>query len=127
MAWEEAFLTGLRNSANVRAACEAAGVSRQAAYKRRDGNVHFRDEWNGALDEACDLLEYVARKRAMESSDTLIIFLLKAHRPALYHDRLRIDVHNEAERLLRDLGMEATPEAVGQVIDLARERERRAG
>lgn len=127
LAWEEAFLTGLRNSANVRAACEAAGVSRQAAYKRRDGNVRFRDEWNSAIDEACDLLEYVARKRAMESSDTLIIFLLKAHRPALYHDRLRIDVHNEAERLLRDLGMDPTPEAVGQVIDLAKERERRTG
>ena len=41
--------------------------------------------------------------------------------------RHEFDLPAEAERLLRDLGMDATPEAVGQVIDLARERERRAG
>ena len=45
-------------------------------------------------------------------------------RPTQRHE---LDLPTEAERLLRDLGMEATPEAVGQVIDLARERERRVG
>ncbi len=39
----------------------------------------------------------------------------------------QIDLTTEAERLLRDLGIDATPEAVAGVIDLARERERRAG
>lgn len=127
LAWEAPFLSALRNSANVRASCEAAGISRQAAYKHRDGHERFRNEWNSAIDEACDLLEFVARKRAMETSDTLLIFLLKAHRPTLYRDRLSIDLPTEAERLLRDLGVEATPEAVAGVIDLARERDRRAG
>ena len=45
-------------------------------------------------------------------------------RPTQRHE---IDLPTEAERLLRDLGMDPTPEAVGQVIDLAKERERRAG
>ena len=41
--------------------------------------------------------------------------------------RHEIDYPTEAERLLRDLGIDATPEAVAGVIDLARERDRRAG
>jgi hypothetical protein len=35
--WGPAFLAALSKSANVRAACQAAGISREAAYK---GSFH---------------------------------------------------------------------------------------
>lgn len=87
--WRPAFLAALRGSGNVRAACQAAGVSREVAYRHRDASLPFRAAWEEALADAIDGLEAVARKRALETSDTLLIFLLKAHRPELYRETQR--------------------------------------
>lgn len=86
--WVPAFLAHLSKSANVRASCAAAGVSRKTAYARRRSNSEFASEWNDALEDALDILESIAFKRAAEKSDLLVIFLLKAHRRELYGDRL---------------------------------------
>jgi hypothetical protein len=40
-----------------------------------------------ALDTGTDLLEDEVLRRALEYSDTLLIFLLKARRPAKYRER----------------------------------------
>jgi len=77
--WREPFLAALRNSGNVRAACMAAKVSRTVVYRRREDDEPFRLLWDEASHEALELLEAEARRRAMSGSDTLLIFLLKAH------------------------------------------------
>src|SRR6267378_2205910 len=82
----EKFLDSIRESGNVRAACVAASVGRTTAYRWRDEDATFAAEWDMALDDACDLLERTAWQRAHESSDTLLIFLLKAHRPEKYRE-----------------------------------------
>ena len=87
-----AFLTALANSANVRLACQAAGVSRKTAYAHRERSARFAADWESALEDACDGLEVLARKRASEGSDVLLIFLLKAHRPAKYRETYRHEV-----------------------------------
>lgn len=109
--WEDAFLANLRNSANVRAACTAAQIDRTTAYKRRQSHKTFAAKWDEALDEAMDVLEAAMWKRAIhgttrhrpifhqgekvgeevitEYSDTLAIFLAKAHRPEVYRDTTR--------------------------------------
>ena len=40
-------------------------------------------------DDACDVLEVIAWRRANASSDLLLIFLLKAHRPEKYRETIR--------------------------------------
>jgi hypothetical protein len=85
--WGPAFLAALSKSANVRAACQAAGISREAAYKYRERSAAFRAQWDTALEDACDVLEALAWRRASDASDVLLIFLLKAHRPAKYRER----------------------------------------
>ena len=87
--WRPAFLAALRNSANVRAACQAAGISREHAYNSREQSAEFRTEWERALADACDVLEAEARRRAMSTSDVLLIFLLKSHRPEVYRETVR--------------------------------------
>lgn len=77
MLWREPFLAAFRNSGNVLAACRAAGVARKSVYLWRKKNAAFAREWADAEAEAFDLLAAVARKRAMESSDVLLIYLLK--------------------------------------------------
>jgi hypothetical protein len=90
--WRPVFLRVLANSGNVRAACEAAGITRTAAYDHRERSAPFAAAWETALEDACDVLEAMARKRAMDTSDVLLIFLLKAHRPAKYRDTYRHEV-----------------------------------
>lgn len=82
--WRLPFLAVLRREGNVREACRAAGVSRQVAYRRRNQDSEFRAAWDEARDEAIDQLEEVAFERARRASDTLLIFLLKSHRPTVY-------------------------------------------
>lgn len=78
--WRPAFLTNLRNSANIRAACEVAGISRKTAYQHREQSKEFREEWDFAVEDGLDLLEGVAQTRAVDSSDRLLEFLLKSRR-----------------------------------------------
>ncbi len=82
--WRPTFLAALRNSANVRASALMAGISRKTAYDHRKRSTKFRDEWDEAMEDACDVLEAEARRRAVGGSDTLLIFLLKSHRPQRY-------------------------------------------
>jgi hypothetical protein len=45
-----------------------------------------RSGWDAARESGTDLLEDCARRRAIERSDTLLIFLLKARRPHVYRE-----------------------------------------
>ena len=103
-AWQPAFLAALAEHCNVRAACRAAGVGREAAYDLRRADPAFAAAWETALEEGVELLEEEVRRRALHGvsepvfyrgaecgtiqrySDTLAIFLLKAHRPKVYRD-----------------------------------------
>jgi hypothetical protein len=84
--WRPAFIAALRNSGNIRAAAQAAGVDRHTVYRARETSPDFAAEWDSALEDAIDVLEATARQRAQASSDTLLIFLLKAHRPDKYRE-----------------------------------------
>lgn len=106
--WRPRFLDALRDTGNVRLSCDAAGKSRSWVYEVRGQDAAFAEEWDAALEDACDTLETVARKRATEGvvtseeydaagelvkkvtkySDTLLIFLLKGARPDKYRERI---------------------------------------
>lgn len=99
------FLAELAKSGNISAAARGAGLSRSHAYALRASDPEFAAEWADALEEAVDSLEAEARRRAIEGvdsphfhggqltgtvkkySDSLLMFLLKAHRPERYRDR----------------------------------------
>lgn len=83
------FLADLAERGNVREACRAARIDRPVAYNWRDADATFRLQWENAMEQACDKLVEAARKRAMTVSDTLMIFLLKSHRPSVYRETYR--------------------------------------
>jgi hypothetical protein len=87
--WKPVFLATLAESGIVRDCCRLAGVARSVAYETRDRDPEFAAAWADALEDACDGLAATARARALESSDTLLIFLLKSHKPEVYGDRFR--------------------------------------
>ena len=106
--WRGPFLTVLAKSANVSFAAKKVGISRQAAYHAYDGDHEFKAQWDMAIEEACDVLEEEARRRALKQSDTLLIFLLKAHRPHKYREviqseskNMNLNMNSDAERELK--------------------------
>ena len=101
----EKFLAILRTCCNVTVACRDIGIARITAYEHRDKDPEFSAAWDNALEEAVDLLEAEARRRALEGvarpiyhggvqcgsvqeySDGILQFLLKSHRPHKYRER----------------------------------------
>lgn len=107
--WQKKFIRRLAETGNVSAACKSAKTTRQNAYYARDHDELFNTAWQEALEMATEALELEARRRAEKGvlepvfhqgarvgairkySDTLMIFLLKAHKPETYRDNQRIE------------------------------------
>ncbi|MCZ7539729.1 MAG: terminase [Anaerolineae bacterium] len=108
--WESKFLTALEESASVTAAAAAAGITRQNAYNHRRHDDSFAEKWSRALEIGIGTLEDEAVRRALEGveepiyqrgeycgtinrySDTLLIFLLKSHKPEVYNRPQRQEI-----------------------------------
>lgn len=115
--WQKPFIQCLSETGNVSAACRKAKTTRQNAYFARDTDEVFRAAWEEALVISVEALELEARRRAESGyldpvfhqgvkvgtlhkySDTLLIFLLKAHKPDMYRDNVKSD--HSGEILLR--------------------------
>ncbi len=106
--WPDKFLASYAKCGNITKAAKAAKVDRKTVYNRQEADAEFEAAMNAAQEEAVDLLEEEARRRAAdgtlkpifykgekvatvrEYSDTLLIVLLKANRPEKYKERADI-------------------------------------
>lgn len=64
--WARGFLASLCDLGNVRLASEAVSIERKTAYRLREADPDFATAWDAALDQAADLLEEEARRRAYD-------------------------------------------------------------
>lgn len=103
--WVPAFLRSLAEDSNVSGACRAAGIERSTAYDERHANPVFAAEWEYALELGTGAMEDEARRRALNGSDTLLIFMLKAHKPGTYRETTRT------------VNVNITPEQAAQMSD----------
>jgi len=105
-----AFCAALAETCNVGRACAAVGISRQTAYNWREADPDFALAWERAMKAGLLALEDEAHRRAFEGtnepvfykgdecgsvrkySDTLAIFLLKAHNPDKYRENSRMEL-----------------------------------
>lgn len=106
VAAKKEFLKAIAEVPNITAACRVAKIDRKTAYNYRDADAAFAEAWEDALEAGVDTMEIEAHRRAVmgidkpiywkdqqidtlkEYSDTLMIFLLKAHRPDKYRERV---------------------------------------
>jgi hypothetical protein len=115
-----AFCAALSECCNVGKASAASGITRVTAYKWRKEVEGFAAAWDAALEIGVSALEDEAHRRAFEGvdepvfhlgrkvasvkkySDTLGIFLLKAHAPEKYRERSEVQLNatlNISEKL----------------------------
>lgn len=110
-----AFLDCLKETCNVSLAAKAGGISRRRAYQIREAEPDFAELWDDALQEGIDNLEHEAQRRAFTGvtepvfyqgyecgtvrkySDTLAIFLLKAHRPDRFRENSKLELAGRLE------------------------------
>lgn len=107
------FLELLAETGHVVRSCELAGVSRTHAYRMRNSDPDFAALWDEALTLAVGTIEDEAHRRAVHGvdtpvyykgeecgsvrkySDTLLMFLLKAHKPEKYRERYNVNVKGD--------------------------------
>lgn len=108
--WIEKFLKALASSPNVTEAANACGIERSTAYRRRNLDPDFAARWDDAIQQSTDKLVGEMYRRAVtgtekpvfylgnecgcirEYSDTLAIFLAKAHRPEVYREVVKQEI-----------------------------------
>jgi hypothetical protein len=97
----------MRATGNVRLSADAAGVDRSTPYKLAQRDPSFQAAWEAAEQDAIDVLEATARKRALAGSDSLLQFLLRGLRPERYGAAVdvRLELRADAERLAPKLGV----------------------
>lgn len=134
-----AFCAALAETGIVRKACEAVGIARQTAYEWRNEIPEFATAWDKALEIGISALEDEAHRRGFEGidegvyhqgvlmgtqkkySDTLAIFLLKAHKPEKYRERTHVDLAN-SDGTLQPLDETAKAARVAQLLAMAQQR-----
>jgi hypothetical protein len=105
--WRPVFFATIRATGNVRLSASAAGIDRTSAYRRANRDPAFAAAWEDAWQDSIDDLEGEARRRALEKSDALLMFQLRAYRPERYREsfNVRVDVRREAERIAARFGV----------------------
>jgi hypothetical protein len=93
-------LAALAEGWSVHAAAERTGIGYTSLFEWRQADPEFAAEVEAAMEAATDLLEDEARRRAMDQSDLLLIFLLKARRPGIYN-RKTVVIEGNAEAPLQ--------------------------
>ena len=110
------FIETLAAQGTVSHAAQAAGVSRNTAYRWRQDDREFACLWDEAHSTAVDAVESVLYQKALSGDTIAMIFYLKAHRP-IYRDRMNIDIkqlHSEIEGRIAQL--RARPDLLARAI-----------
>ena len=72
--WKPAFIEVLHETGNVTLAAQHAGQSRNQVHDVRQRSKRFAAQWDDALEDATDLLEAEARRRAFTGIDKPVFY-----------------------------------------------------
>jgi hypothetical protein len=151
LASQEAFLAAYAQCGNISRAAKAAGTDRQRHYEWLE-NEEYAKAFDLAHDEAADMLEAEARRRAVEGtvrkkfqkngtpitdpatgqqyfeleySDNLLITLLKATRPDKFKDRVANEhTGKDGAPLFRDISKMSDEELDAELARMETEEAR---
>lgn len=86
---QKKFLNAFCHTGNLTAAADICNLSVASHYRWTDASPN-KDEYNLAFQQAketaLEAMEFEARRRAMDGSDLLMMFLLKSWKPTVYRE-----------------------------------------
>jgi hypothetical protein len=86
------FLRTLAKTANVAAACRAAGLDRRLAYRWRDRDAGFARRWKRAVSMGAELLLDEVMERALVGRERIVY----RYRPTVAHRQVRREIFGAA-------------------------------
>lgn len=107
--WQPRFLAVYEETCHVISAARASGISPRTVYRERIASQDFADKFAEAERIAFAKMEQEAIRRAMNGSDTMLIFMLKAHNRAKYGERFGVNhsgtvkVESDVDAAISDL------------------------
>jgi hypothetical protein len=103
--WWGRFFKVLGETGIVTHAAKAAKVSRETVYLYRNNSAEFARRWAEAMELGNEMLEDVARQRALKGSDRLLQFMLTHNKPERYNppfmQQVQMDVSKLSDEELR--------------------------
>lgn len=87
---KDAWLAAYEKHGTVTAASKVVGIHRDTAYTARKNDPEFAEAWDKLENAVTEILEKTAVERALDGSDRLMEFMLKARRPGTYRESLNI-------------------------------------
>jgi len=118
--WVGPFLDDLCQNGLLIHAVEFSATTREVVMAHRRQNRIFASAYEDALLKASEKLERVARDRAIEYSDPLMMFLLRGTNPDKFGDRISIRTESEVRSRVTELASKFGLDP-GELIDLAQE------
>ena len=112
LTWVGAFLLALSEGLTARESAARAGVAYSSAYAERDHNPALKAAWEEAMRMGIERLEGVAVDRAIEKSDLLMMFMLKAKDPIKYNEKAQATKGNSISISIEHHYPERSTEAV---------------
>ncbi len=91
------FLETLSRTGNPSAACQSSHLTRRAINRMRENDPVFARDYDEAMEEAADLLEAEAWRRALEGVPQILV---KAGQPVLDAEGVAITVRRYSDPLL---------------------------
>lgn len=98
---KRAFLVAYSRCGSIRRAAKLACVDRESHRHWMAKDEAYQAAFALAKEESIEYLEDAARRRALKTSDVLLMFLLKAARPEVYRERSSQDVNIQTGSRLR--------------------------
>lgn len=107
--WKPDFLAALEMDGRVLEACKIAKIGRSTAYEARQQDETFALAWADVEEATTERMEHEAIRRGVDGvhrdvfykgevcgaerhySDTLLIFMLKARRPEVYRENVKVE------------------------------------
>ena len=109
--WEATFFRALEQTGQWALSAKLAEISYTAVRRKYTNDDTFRQQCDDALEVGIDRLLVEAKRRALISSDNLLMFLIKGARPHIYRDNYNVAVHstNALTDFVIDLTTDDTP------------------
>jgi hypothetical protein len=109
---KRAFLLAYSQTFNVTTSAEIIGIERQTHYVWKWNDEKYAEAFHRAGELGAESFEDIAKARAAEKSDLLLIFLLKGAMPEKYRERF--DINETNANLLAQLRQEVAPTQPGE-------------
>jgi hypothetical protein len=114
------FMDAYAKTGDLRAAAKAAKISLEAHHQMLETSDSYRKSFRAAQQQVVDLLETAVFRRALDGSDELLVFLLRAWLPERYREHTMVE--HSGTIVLSESETSSTRGTVARLIAIKKEQ-----